>query len=161
MNKLIDAKDVATRDKKASVKAWMVEISALRVHQKKITVGWDGGAVNGDVSVNAFVNNGRVLARCGSCGSHEYVDEETRLFFCMECGNENSGQAYRVIFPDDWHEIKRALVARPIFPGPGLDEVQAMFRSKPVLPSLKRSWNGEALAELKEVNLRFKLGEQT
>lgn len=145
MNKLITASDVARRDKKNSVAEWVREISMLRVSEKKILQGWDGKSVEGE-PVYAFVNTGRVLAKC-KCGNHEYVSAREPIFFCMQCGNNNSGSARPVEFPQDWAEIEAALIARPIFPGPGLDEVQAIFRSKPVMPGWKRNWTRDVSLE--------------
>lgn len=145
MNKLIDASDVARRDKKNSVAEWVREISMLRVSEKKILKMWDGKSIGGE-AVEAFVNTGRVLAKCG-CGNHEYVCAKEPIFFCMQCGNGNSGEARPVALPQDWAEIEAALIARPIFPGPGLDEVQAVFRSKPVMPGWKRNWTPDVSLE--------------
>ena len=159
MNKLISADDVAKRDKKKNVAVWICDISAVRVSEKKIFKGWDGKSVNDD-PVYAFVNNGRLLARCG-CGNHEYVSAQERIFFCMQCGNENSGVARPVVFPQDWEKIEAALIARPIFPGPGLDEVQAVFRSRPVMPAWKRNWTPDiTLEQLLVENDLYKTGEQ-
>lgn len=157
MNKLIDAGDVARRDKKKSVAEWVRDISALKVHEKKILSVWDGKSVGGE-GVLAFVNTGRILARC-ECGNHEYVCFDEPIFFCMQCGNGNSGEARPVLFPLDWAEIEAALIARPIFPGPGLDEVQSVFRSRPVMPGWKRNWTPDiSLEELLAENEKYKIG---
>lgn len=159
MKKFITASDVAKRDKKESVKQWICDVSALRVSQGKIQLGWDGKMISGD-AVDVIVNNGRVMARCPHCGQHEYVSPREKVFFCMECGNDNSGEARPVEFPQDWARIEAALIARPIFPGPGLDEVQAVFRSRPVVRELKRNWTSAISVEtLLEENRRFGIGE--
>lgn len=158
MNKLISASDVAKRDRKKNVAAWICDISGVRVMEKKINKGWDGKTML-EEPVVPFVNNGRVLARC-ECGNYEYVSAKEPVFFCMQCGNGESGAARPVAFPQDWAEIEAALIARPIFPGPGLDEVQAMFRSKPVMRDWKRNWSvGVTLADLLAENDLYKIGE--
>jgi ribosomal protein L37E len=158
MNKLIYADDVVRRDKKGSVAAWICDVSAMRVHEKKIALAWDGASVGVD-AVFAFVNNGRVIARCDFCGNHEYVSQKEPFYFCMSCGNHDSGQVRPVIFPPDWMRIEAALVARPIFPGPGLDEVQAVFRSRPTIQALKRNWTQSvSLGELIEQNMNYGIG---
>ena len=158
MNKLIDASDVARRDKMASVAAWVRSVSMLRVAEGKIEKAWDGTSVS-DEAVEAMVNTGRVGAECIYCGKHEYVSFAEPIFFCMDCGNANSGAAMRVTFPQDWAEVEAALIARPIFPGPGLDEVQAVFRSRPVMRELKRNWKaGVTAKELKAENSHYKFG---
>ncbi len=157
MNKLISASDVARRDKKKSVAEWVRDISALKVHEKKILAVWDGKSISGE-AVKAFVNTGRILAGC-ECGNHEYVCFEEPIFFCMQCGNGNSGAARPVEFPQDWAEIEAALIARPIFPGPGLDEVQSIFRSRPVMSAWKRNWTPDVTLEtLLAENARYQNG---
>jgi ribosomal protein L37E len=158
MNKLIYADDLVKRDKKQSLAAWICDVSGVRVAQGKMEKGWNGKSVGGAV-VQVLVANGRVLAKCDQCGGHEYVSAKERIFFCMECGNGNSGEARPVEFPQDWDAISAALIARPIFPGPGLDEVQAVFRSRPVIRELKRNWSPEIeLAQLIEENNHYGLG---
>jgi hypothetical protein len=158
MNKLISADDVAKRDKKSSVKTWICDVSAMLVHQGKIQKAWDGKSVSGEM-VQVMVSNGRVMARCEDCGNYEYVSAQENIFFCMSCANGGSGEARPVEFPEDWAAIVAALIARPIFPGPGLDEVQAVFRSRPVIRELKRNWSpGITLVQLLEENTSYGLG---
>jgi hypothetical protein len=160
MNKLITASDVAKRDKKTSVAAWICDVSRMRVIEGKIATAWDGKQMGGE-PVRVMVNNGRVLARCEPCNKHEYVSPTEPIFFCMECGNGNSGMARPVEFPVDWNEIAAALIARPIFPGPGLDEVQAMFRSRPVMRDLKRNWDVDIpLEQLRDENRNYGIGDK-
>ena len=158
MNKLISADDIVKRDKKTTLRVWIVDVSTMRAHEGKIVQRWDGKRIEGE-AVQAVVNNGRLLAQCAVCGGHEYVSPREKIFFCMSCGNDGSGAARPVEFPSDWAGIEAALIARPIFPGPGLDEVQAVFRSRPVMRGLARNWAQPiTLDQLTEENKAYGIG---
>jgi ribosomal protein L37E len=150
MNRLITAKDIAKRDNMIGVGAWIRSASARQVQLKRITVAWDGRTVNGE-PVQAFVNTGRVLAQCPICGRHEYVDDQEPIFYCTTCGNGGSVAARPVEFPEDWGEIKAALLKRPIVEGFGRNEIEKVLNSKP--ENLARDWRpGVKAEELEEEN---------
>jgi hypothetical protein len=152
MNKLIDATDIARRDKKSGVREWLMETSVLKMSQRGGDVCWDG-SVDGE-PVDVLVNKGRVLARCGVCGGYEYVCKAEPIFFCLSCANNGSAAAKPVRFPDDWDRIERALIARPILPGYGRNEIEAVLSSRPVIRNLTRTWTPGKSAEQLEAENR-------
>lgn len=157
MNKLITAVEIAKRDKKTDVRAWVMEISAMRRDQTGGAHAWDGRTVSGEV-VRPLVNQGRLLVECPTCGGYEYVCRETPIFYCMTCFNNESNAALPVEFPADWKRVEAALLARAIIPGYGRNEVEAALRSRPVLRHLPRMWNYGTPAEQLEAENNGGLG---
>lgn len=149
MNKLINAQDIAKRDGKPTVQYWIREISEMRRDQAGGACAWDGKTVTGQ-AVHPMVNQGRVLAQCPICGGYEYVCAETPVFYCMTCFNGSTSAGVPVEFPVDWKRVEAALVARPIVPGYGRNEIEAALRSKPVFRQLARAWSYGTSAEMLE-----------
>jgi hypothetical protein len=113
---------------------------------------WDGKTVSG-APVLAFVDHGRILAQCDVCGSHEYVDADTRMFYCMGCANNGSIAARPVDFPTDWAQIEQILSARPIVEGFGRDWIEKVMRAIPGVAGLARTWRpGVSAATLQAEN---------
>lgn len=139
MNRLVTANDIAVRDGFLTVEEWIRNISAMLVQKRALRVKWDGRTVGGN-PVQPLVDYGRVLAKCDVCRNPEYVSPKSPIFYCMRCGNNGSGIARPVQFPDDWERIEAALVARPIVEGFGRNWVEAVLQSKPKYPELPREW---------------------
>lgn len=148
MERLVTAKNIARRDSMVSVGAWIRSASARQVSLKRIPCAWDGRTVNGE-PVQAFVDFGRVLARCPICGRHEYVDPDEPIFYCTTCGNGGSVAARPVEFPPDWPRIEAALLARDIILGYGRNEIELVMNSQPV--GLPREWRPGTPADVLEL----------
>jgi hypothetical protein len=149
---LISAQDIAKRDRMTSVGAWIRGVSGRHKQEGKLPAMWDGKTISG-APVAAFVDHGRILAQCDICGSHEYVDPDNRIFYCMGCGNNGSTAARPVEFPDDWAQIEAALSARPIVEGFGRDWIEKVMRSTPGIADLARAWRpGVSAAQLEAEN---------
>lgn len=152
MNRLFTANDDAKRKRMASVTSLIRSMSVQAAQRGKITFPWDGRSVAGS-SVQAFVNFGRWLAQCDRCGNHEYVDPDTPIFFCANCGNGDSRAARPVEFPPDRERIEAALMARPIVLGVGSDDMQRTMNGFPQLEGLAREWRpGVSADELEKEN---------
>jgi len=150
--KIYTASDDARRKRMASVESMVRSMSVQAAQRGKIAFPWDGRSLAGD-PVQAFVNFGRWLAECDLCGNHEYVDPDTPIFFCANCGNGDSRAARPVEFPADRERIEKALIARPIAPGVGRDDVQRMMNGIPMIEGLEREWRpGVSVEKLEEEN---------
>lgn len=113
MSKLVTAREIADRDRALNVSAWIRAESLKAVQRSLFTRPWDGRSVSG-APVAAFVDFGCWVARCDICGGHCYVDPDEPVFFCLRCGNDNSGAARPVVFPGEIDLIEDALLARPV-----------------------------------------------
>ena len=60
-------------------------------------------------SVAAYVNHGRWVADCPNCAGGIACWAENPHGCCLDCFH-----VYRVLFPDDRHEVEAALEARPV-----------------------------------------------
>jgi hypothetical protein len=68
------------------------------------------------------------------CNSASFVDPEERIFFCFGCGNRSNGQKPRpVIFPEEWQEIERLLLERPVNDMAGLTDLERAGMAKAVI----------------------------
>lgn len=152
MNRLFTANDDAKRKRMASVTSLVRSMSVQAAQRGKIAFPWDGRSVAG-APVEAFVNFGRWLAQCDLCGNHEYVDPDTPIFFCANCGNGDSRAARPVEFPFDREQIEATLMARPIVPGVGKDDVQRAMNGFPAIEGLGREWRpGVSAKDLEKEN---------
>lgn len=124
MNRIICARDLAVRDHAPSVRTWLQLRSQAMVEARAYRNAWDGVRMSIEHQVRAFVNHNRWLAECPFCHSFEYVDDAERVFFCTRCGNNDSGIALPVIFPDEQAQIEAALLARPVVLGQGVSIVE-------------------------------------
>jgi len=112
---------------------------------------------------------GQWIARCEHCNGASFIDPEEPIFFCFGCGNRSNGCYCRpVVIPDEWREIERMLLERPVNDVAGLTDLERAGMAKPVIViekeilgiisgepsqkvevSLVRSWKfGESLADL-------------
>ena len=156
MDKIITLDDLVMRDKRESVKAWILWMCVEAIRAKKIEHGWDGKTVEGE-SVPAFVNNGRWLGRCKICGNPIYVSWKTPILYCMECGNGGSKSAWPVSFPHEREQIEAALIRRDVeFANPKKlirNEVEMALNAHPTIPGLARAWRpGITVKMLEEEN---------
>lgn len=139
MSKLITARDIAERDGAASVAEWVRLESIKAVQRKQIGRPWDGRTISG-MPVMAYVDFGRWAGRC-DCGGGTYVDPNDPVFFCMRCGNANSGMARPVIFPVDLDAIEDALLARPVTGSErAVNRIEAARLGRPAIDGLARNW---------------------
>ena len=68
--------------------------------------------VQGQIQVH--VNWGRWIVDCVNCNSAGYVDQETPIWICTECGSpENDGKWYGVGWPASQEAIEAELLKRP------------------------------------------------
>lgn len=85
------------------------------------------------VPVSARVWQGQWIADC-ECNSASFVDPEEPVFVCFGCGNRSNGQKPRpVIFPEDWQELERVLLERPVNDMAGLTDLERAGMAKAVL----------------------------
>ncbi len=106
-----------------------------------VEVSEDGLIVNEIAEVEAVVNHGRWIASCpASCGNAIVVSQREPWYICTDCGSEeNGGQWYRVVFPEEKAEIEAALTARS---------------AKRPFQAPSRNWTpGETVKDLKAENL--------
>lgn len=83
--------------------------------------------------VTARIWQGQWIADC-ECNGACFVDPEEPVFFCFTCGNRANGQKPRpVIFPDDWQEIEKLLLERPVNDLAGLTDLERVGMARPVL----------------------------
>ncbi len=99
--------------------------------------GQDG--VTGGTPLKARVDWGRWLVDCPDCNSAAIVSEESRLYWCLTCGNASINFAWRKVqMPRDRSDIEAALVKRPAAQPDN---------------AVTRNWTpGETVAELEKVN---------
>lgn len=139
-DRIIDARDLAKRDGFASVADWF-RVTSIQLKMKgRAPVIFDG-TVSGR-PVYALISNGRCLALCDfpHCDGCEYVDPESKIFFCIACGNNGTGKARPVIFPRDYDQICEALLERRVMPMTAGDEIVQAMNSIPLVPGLRRDW---------------------
>ena len=156
MNRIITLDDLAARDKKDSVQAWIIWMCEMAIEAHKIRQGWDGATVEGE-PVKAFVDHGRWLGRCKVCANPIYVSYVTPILYCPECGNGGSRAAWGVEFPVEREAIERELVVRPVeLPDPKKlirNDVERALNSRPVIAGLVRNWlPGDSLEQLRAEN---------
>lgn len=139
--RLITATDIALRDRRASVGAWIRWRASQLQAQGRLVVIWDGRTVSGE-AVPAQVNRGRWVAICPDCGNVEYVCPDTPIFYCLSCGNQNSVAAKPVLFPaaDERGRIEAVLLARPVVAGRGQNAIELALSSRAALKGLLRNW---------------------
>jgi len=106
------------------------------------------GTVNG-MPVHALLSNGRWIAVCDqpNCRGCEMVDPWEKIFYCLTCGNRDSGHARPVIFPRDWGEIETAMLERDMIPVGHGDDVVMAFNARPAVPELRRDWSPAELMD--------------
>lgn len=89
--------------------------------------------------VKARLDFGRWLADC-ECGGAEAVDPGDPVFFCVSCGNERtSGKLRRVVFPSDYKQIEKDVMARPLKRRGTGDAISQQTLAKP--KGDPRSWS--------------------
>lgn len=65
-------------------------------------------------TIPAFINHGRWLVSCPTCGSAAFVSMSDHRFWCVECQSpENDRWWYEVVFPADKAQIEDTLLKRP------------------------------------------------
>jgi ribosomal protein L37AE/L43A len=130
MDKIICARDLAERDNLPNVRSWLAMRSRAMVTAHAYKNAWDGNRMSDAPQVQAFVNHNRWLARCPFCNAVEYVDDQSRVFFCTRCGNNDTGMALVVIFPENLAEIETILRQKPVELGQGLSVVEKNLYGK-------------------------------
>jgi hypothetical protein len=155
MSKLITARDFAERDGMHNVESWLRKLSVENGKRFKFPV-WDGRLISG-TPVQAFVDFGRWVAQCDLCGSAIAVDPDVRVFFCMRCGNNNTGMARPVIFPAEWEQVEDILMERPVLDDPhSRNRVEKARNSRPIIDGLVRNWHPViSIEELRGENERL------
>ena len=154
MNRLITAQDIAARDSQPSVKEW-IRITSIQLKLKGALKRTFDGSMAGP-PVYALVSNGRWVAMCDEpgCRGCEYVDPQEKVFFCLSCGNRNSGKGRPVIFPPDREDIEAALLERVMVPIGSGDAVMKTFNARPLDPHLRQDWVPTALSSNKNIEGR-------
>lgn len=115
--------------------------------------------------VDAFVDYGRWIARC-ECGGAEAVDYDDPIFYCLACGNmTNNGKPRPVNMPDEWQEIERLLLKRPVRLRGGRNAFERATMAEPVVSTehgqLSRTWlPGETLDDIKRQNNALEKGRK-
>ena len=145
MDKIITAKDVAVRDSQPSVSEW-IRITSIQLKMRGICPVIFDSQVRGK-TVPAYISNGRWMALCDETGCQgcEYVDPDEPIFYCLSCGNGQTGQARPVKFPSRRREIEAALLERAMVPSGGNDVVTRAFNARPLDEALRRDWVPEDL----------------
>ena len=147
MIRIINARDIAQRDSQPTVKEWF-RVSSIQMKMRGGLKTIFDGTTHG-TPVHALLSNGRWMALCDQprCMGCEMVDPWEKVFFCLTCGNGNTGKARPVIFPQDWKEIEDAMLERDMMPvGVGNDIVMA-FNARPLHPDLRRDWVPEVMKD--------------
>lgn len=142
MKKIITALDVAEKFHRATVRDFIARLSVEK------NIPWNG-QITEDSPVQARIDFGRWIADC-ECGGAEYVDPNEPIFFCMSCGNVDTGHAARrVIFPQQRAEIEAEVLMRQVKDNARLDPAARALYAKAV-DGIPRSWNpGETVKDLK------------
>lgn len=158
MDKIITAKDVASREMYLSAHDWAVGYSRKLAQRGRIALPWTG-VINGSL-IKARIDWGRWLADCPYCNGAEYVDPDEPFLFCLSCGmQKNSGAALPVEFPPNRGEIEALVLARPVDDLRGGNLVEKALLARPLVQGLSRSWlPGETVNDLKEQNKLIKKG---
>lgn len=152
-SRLITAMDIALRDKRAGVAAWLRWKAASLQNSGKLNVIWDGRTVSGP-AVEAIVNRSRWVAICPNCKNVEYVDPETPIFYCLSCGNGNETAARPVNFPERREEIEAILLRRPVLEGLGATRIEILLKARAAFADLPRSWEPGVTIEMLEAQNR-------
>lgn len=152
-SRLITALDIALRDRRASVGAWIRWRASGLKQQGRLHTVWDGLTVSGE-PVPAFVNRSRWVAACPYCRGIEYVCPDTPVFFCLRCGNNDSEHALPVDFPEERERIEAALLARPVKAGRGANQIEILLHAPDGLDGLSRSWAPDVSVETLEIENR-------
>lgn len=155
LDRIVSLEDVAERDGVENGRAWLLLKCSEAIKAKKFSLPWDGETVEGEPAL-AFINNGRWGARCKICNAPQYVSVQTPVLFCTECGNGNSGKAWKVAFPEERERIEAALLAREV----AVDKsrlirnvVELAMHARPKKAGLGRNWRmGISVEELEEEN---------
>jgi hypothetical protein len=147
MDKIFTSQDYAKAAKIASAEIMFKRMAADRGYKIDDTV-------SGGNPVYAEINAGRWIARCPDCNGAEAVNPQDKhpKFFCFSCGNERiSGKYRRVIFPEDWQEIEKEILKRPVKKPPGRDPIAQAFCAIP--ERLPRAWRpDESLEDIRKQN---------
>lgn len=171
VQRLITAKDYCAREGAKTVIDRIMKLHARRQKKSKTPLQIK---IN-DLSprpVSARIELGQVIADC-ECGGAEFVDRDEPVFYCFQCFNRRDGGALRPVdFPndEDWAEISRLVLMRPVDDIRGLDDADRAANAKALiyieveggrhLP-LTRTWSpGETIEHLLAENLAVEKWQQ-
>lgn len=133
MDKIITNNDYAKRDKIATGRAWVSGIAQKRGMPFRETFAPPGR------DVQARIDASRWICDC-ECGGAESVNPDDPFFYCLSCGNKQTGGLLRrVIFPDNRIEIENAMLQRKIIQPEGRDPIARLVWGVP--ETLPRNWN--------------------
>lgn len=133
---------------------------ARQFHLIEAFHGWNGHVDEAGAPALAYVSGGRWLAKCPNCAGIEYVARDDRILFCHSCENPDvAGSARRVVFHDDYLEIEKVLLKRPVMLRPEwahkfkqIDNSQLAAGALP-MKGLRLDWFvGQTLEQLIEEN---------
>lgn len=66
-----------------------------------------------EISVDAEINHGRLIAKCPFCSGAELVDKNDKRFFCLSCYNKDAeGKWLKVNILENLIEIEKILEPR-------------------------------------------------
>ena len=152
MDKILDGNDFAHDHNFMNYAALLKGFAekGRRMDKRSNLKAWNGTTCK-HPQVFAYINAGRWLAHCW-CGAVGYVTRDHPIFFCLGCGNENTGgAAVPVVFPEATDEIERILLQRPVQNGPGEALTVAARTAVPLL--LARDWlPGQSVDYLRDKN---------
>lgn len=155
---IITAKHYARQEGAASVKERILKLRSKIYRERNIAIQIEGIDKPMGAPVYARIWQGAWIADC-ECRGAEFVDPEEKIFFCFSCANRSNGHRPRpVVFPEDWQEIERLLLERPVDDTAGLTDLERAGMARPLIAietaggtaALTRSWRpGETVADLK------------
>ena len=130
-DKAITARDYAIREKYKDTRERIRQLASrhgLHLYEE----------VSG-IPVTAELDYGRWIAMC-ECGGGEAVDPADPVFFCVSCGNyHQSGRLRKVVFPADYKQIEKTVMARKVTKGKSDDPIEQQRMATP--QGQPRSWS--------------------
>lgn len=151
--KIISSTDVANICGSQTAREWLMLYSAKLKEGGVVKVAFSGEIDETQTRARPYIDFSRWLAKCGHCQRANYVCPEWRYMFCLGCGNNGTGTAIPVEFPENWQEIEETLLRRPLI-NPNKDVKNMLdnaIHSKPLM-QLRHAWHGEPLADLIAAN---------
>lgn len=100
----------------------------------------------------ARIHRGQWIADC-ECGGATFVDPEWPFTYCFTC-RQNGDHIRPVTFPENWKEIERVILERPVNDRAGLTDLERAGLARPMIlvedkGGLAREWGPhETVADL-------------
>ena len=155
MDKIISSLDIAKYYGFSTTREWMMDHSR-KLHEKGICPVVFSGKINNAIIAIARIDHGRWIADCPACKKAMYVDPQEKILVCVTCGNEGTGTAVMVEFPENYQKIENALLMRPVISN--REEKNILIRviqEQPSIPGFYRNWkSGIAVERLESENIK-------